>query len=114
MFKKMNPRYMDEFQAGLRYLANLRETSPITRLKEKIAEIRTYLAPYDDQDFMLTTSYDDILAGGAYSGGEERNTLNPAPYELFKRATAGFLSFHHTPHDKFFSSKVIVDRELGS
>ena len=110
---KVSAPFLQAYQGGYRYLASLKDTGPIARIKGRIQELRKYLMPLDDADY-LATSYDDILAGGAYSGIETSNTLNPAPYELFKRSTAGFLSFHHSPFDKFFNTKVLIDTQLPS
>ena len=111
MARKPSDQYIEKLQQAFTYLVSLKESSPGEMLKEKIAELRAYLLPLDDDDY-LTYSYDQILSErGANGSGSRGNTLNPSPYEFFKRSTSGFLSHHHTPHEKFFQSDIILDRQ---
>ena len=76
-------------------------------VRSQIAEIRRYIMPADDMSMM---SVHDVGQFGNYSAQYDediRNTLNPAPYESLKKSAAGFLSFHHTPYEKFFKTKLI-------
>ena len=79
--------------------------------QERIAGLRAYLYPKDD-DAYLYSVYDANALSLDYAS-DSRNTLNPVPYEIVKRATSGFLAYHHTPWDKFFETRVVLTKEVS-
>lgn len=93
-------------RAMLKFVDLLEQGTFATSFKEKISEIRQYILPTDD--YSMGSVYDIGQFGSVATSGEAlMTTLNPIPYEAIKKATAGFMAFHHTPFEDFFQTKVI-------
>lgn len=78
------------------------------RTRNTIADLRAHLMPADDDPFMTVPSVGALGLETYSSSTDVRNTLNPTPYEVIKKSTSGFLSFHHTPYEDFFKTRLIL------
>ena len=77
-----------------------------TEAREQLALLRTYFAPRGDDP--LSTTYDEASLALDYrrqQNSVQVEQLHSSPYEVVKRSVSGFLSYHHTPYEKFFKSE---------
>lgn len=90
-------------------VAQISEPVFTSSMRTDVAQLRQYFAPRGDNPFMSTYSYgtaEHDYYRQYFTGGVSPHTLNPTPYETVKRSVSGFMSYHHTPYEKFFKTDI--------